>query len=114
MIRVKLAFSNGLFDELLVEGHQEHSIASKPASLICTATSTLVQNFQDSLIELVDRESFEFCNRSGYSLVKRKVSYQPDEKFGLILDTIVKANLIGLKRLEFKFSSHIRVSLKEI
>jgi uncharacterized protein YsxB (DUF464 family) len=109
-----MAFSNGLFDELLVEGHQEHSIASKPASLICTATSTLIQNFQDSLIELVDGENFEFYNRSGYSLVRRKAAYQPDEKFGLILDTIVKANLIGLKRLEFKFSSHIRVSLKEI
>ena len=46
--------------------------------------------------------------------VLRKVSYQPDEKFGLILDTIVKANLIGLKRLETEFGSHIQVSLEEV
>ena len=111
---MKLAFSNGLFDELLVEGHQEHAIASKPASLVCTATSTLVQNFQDSLAQLLGLCYFEFCNESGYSLVKRKASYQPDEKFGLILDTIVKANLIGLKRLETEFGSHIQVSLEEV
>lgn len=113
MILVNLRFSDQLFEELRVEGHQESEIWQEPKALICTATSMLVQNFQESLLQLVDKSGFEIHNESGYSLARRKSSFQPDIRRENILDTVVKVSLIGLKRLESQYPEQIRVNLEE-
>ena len=113
MIEVHFEFENRSLRSLRVQGHQENHGDDRTFGLICNSVSVTVQNFQDSLVNLVSSDDFEFQNRKGLCWVRRVKSFRLSKEKENILEILVKVSLIGLKRLQKHHPEHLKIHLLE-
>lgn len=107
MINILIGFQSSRFTELTVCGH-----GSDPSgvSLACNSVSILTQTFEESVLQLVNKEAFDVFNSSGKSKILRNGNIIGTEQ-NLILDCLVKSYVIGIRRVQLSFPDEIVLSL---
>ena len=109
MIKIAIGFQENRFYELSVHGHAS---GGSGKSLTCNSVSILTQNFEESLLQLVDRNAFRIENTSGKSEILRNGNYLGAEQ-DLILDCLVKSYVIGIRRVQLSFPKEVVLDLRD-